>query len=119
MGLVTELSIAVGEPHDGWVHWGATTQNITQTGDILVLREAHHTILDLLGQLLGAAAALAVRGAEMVQAGRTHGQHAVPLTFGFKVAGWIDATIRNVDRLHQLEPRVFTTMLGGAVGNYA
>ena len=36
--LVWELSRVVGEPHGGWVHWGATTQNITQTGDLLVLR---------------------------------------------------------------------------------
>ncbi len=41
MALVTELSEAVGEPHGGWVHWGATTRNITQTGDVLVLRQAH------------------------------------------------------------------------------
>ena len=39
--LVWELSRIVGEPHGGWVHWGATTQNITQTGDLLVLRQAH------------------------------------------------------------------------------
>ena len=39
--LVWELGRVVGEPHGGWVHWGATTQNITQTGDLLVLRQAH------------------------------------------------------------------------------
>src|SRR6195256_5126072 len=39
--LVWELSRLVGEPHGGWVHWSATTQNITQTGDLLVLRQAH------------------------------------------------------------------------------
>src|ERR1044071_5589266 len=38
--LVWELARVVGEPHGGWVHWGATTQNITQTGDLLVLRQA-------------------------------------------------------------------------------
>ncbi|GGX24158.1 lyase family protein [Streptomyces noursei] len=45
MPLTVELSRSVGEPHDGWVHWGATTQNITQTGDVLVLRQAHRIIL--------------------------------------------------------------------------
>ena len=39
--LVWELSRVVGEPHGGWVHWGATTQNIPQTGDLVVLRQAH------------------------------------------------------------------------------
>ena len=42
--LVWELSRVVGEPHGGWVHWGATTQNITQTGDLLVLRQAHRRV---------------------------------------------------------------------------
>ena len=43
--LVWELGRVVGEPHGGWVHWGATTQNITQTGDLLVLRQAHRRVL--------------------------------------------------------------------------
>ena len=43
--LVWELARIIGEPHGGWVHWGATTQNITQTGDLLVLRQAHGVFL--------------------------------------------------------------------------
>src|SRR5579859_980825 len=43
--LVWEMSRVAGEPHGGWVHWGATTQNITQTGDLLVLRDAHRVFL--------------------------------------------------------------------------
>ena len=119
MPLVTELARAAGEAAGGWVHWGATTQNITQTGDALVLREAHRALLALLGELLSGLAALAERGAELPMAGRTHGQHAVTITFGFKVAGWIDEFARHVTRLRSVEPRVFTAMLGGAVGNFA
>src|SRR5947207_12723016 len=78
--LVWELSRVVGEPHGGWVHWGATTQNITQTGDLLVLRQAHRVFLHLIGEALTAMADLAARGAEMLIAGRTPGQHAVPAT---------------------------------------
>src|SRR5204863_2579507 len=74
--LVWELSRVVGEPHGGWVHWGATTQNITQTGDLLVARQAHGVFLHLIGEALTAMADLAARGAEMLIAGRTHGQHA-------------------------------------------
>src|SRR5262249_46742484 len=62
--LVWELARVVGEPHGGWVHWGATTQNITQTGDLLVLRQAHRIILRLIGEALEALADLAERGAE-------------------------------------------------------
>src|SRR5688572_31257554 len=76
--LVWELSRIVGEPHGGWVPWGATTQNITQTGDLLVLRQAHAVFLGLIADALRAAANLAERGAEMPIAGRTHGQHALP-----------------------------------------
>src|ERR1700691_5876369 len=67
--LVWELSRIVGEPHGGWVHWGATTQNITQTGDLLVLRQAHAIFLRLIGEALTAMADLAERGAEMPIAG--------------------------------------------------
>ena len=117
--LVWELSRIVGEPHGGWVHWGATTQNITQTGDLLVLRQAHGVFLGLIGDALLAAADLAERGADMPIAGRTHGQHAVPATFGFKAAVWIDELIRHAERLQQAAPRIFVAMLGGAAGTYA
>jgi 3-carboxy-cis,cis-muconate cycloisomerase len=117
--LVWELARIVGEPHGGWVHWGATTQNITQTGDLLVLRQAHRTVLRLIGEALEAMAELAERGAEMPIAGRTHGQHAVPATFGYKPAVWIDEMIRHVERLRQAAPRLFVAILGGGAGTFA
>jgi adenylosuccinate lyase len=117
--LVWELGRVVGDPHGGWVHWGATTQNITQTGDLLVLRRAHRIFLDLIGEVLGAMAGLAERGAEMPIAGRTHGQHAVPATFGYKPAVWIDEMTRHVERLQQAAPRLFVAMLGGGAGTFA
>src|SRR5438309_1780862 len=117
--LVWELSRVVDEPYGGWVHWGATTQNITQTGDLLVLRQAHRIFLRLIGDALLAAADLAEKGADMPIAGRTHGQHAVPATFGYKPAVWIDELIRHVERLQQAAPRIFVAMLGGGAGTFA
>src|ERR1700736_4323864 len=117
--LVWELARVVGEPHGGWVHWGATTQNITQTGDLLVLRQANHIFRKLIGDALLAAADLAERGADMPIAGRTHGQHAVPATFGYKPAVWIDELLRHVDRFKQAAPRIFVAMLGGGAGTFA
>src|SRR5579859_4376721 len=116
--LVWELARVVGEPHGGWVHWGATTQNITQTGDLLVLRQAHGVILHLIAEALGAAADLAEKGADMPIAGRTHGQHALPATFGYKAAVWIDELIRHTERLREAAPRIFVAMLGGGAGTY-
>jgi adenylosuccinate lyase len=117
--LVWELGRVVGEPHGGWVHWGATTQNITQTGDLLVLRQAHRIFLCQIGEILAAMATLAERGADMALPGRTHGQHAVPATFGYKVAVWIDEFERHVERLEQAAPRIFVAMLGGGAGTFA
>ena len=117
--LVWELSRIVGEPHGGWVHWGATTQNIVQTGDLLILRQAHRIFLQLIAASLEAMAQLAEEGADTPMAARTHGQHAVPTSFGFKVAVWIDELMRHIERFNQAEPRVFVAMLGGAAGTFA
>ncbi len=117
--LVWEMARVVGEPHGGWVHWGATTQNITQTGDLLVLRRAHGIFMRQIGDVLAAMAGLAERGADMALPGRTHGQHAVPATFGYKVAIWIDEILRHVERLEQAAPRLFVAMLGGGAGTFA
>jgi len=117
--LVWELGRVVGDPHGGWVHWGATTQNIAQTGDLLVLRQAHGVFLRQIGAVLAAMAELAERGAAMPMAGRTHGQHAVPATFGYKVAVWIDELLRHAERFRQVAPRLFVVMLGGGAGTFA
>ncbi len=119
MPLIVELSRVVGEPHGGWVHWGATTQNITQTGDVLILRKVHKVVVGLLGRIMTVLADLAEQSAEMVVAGRTHGQHAVPITFGLKVAGWIDEIGRHITRMRELEPRLFVAIVGGAAGSFA
>jgi 3-carboxy-cis,cis-muconate cycloisomerase len=119
MPLIVELNRVVGEPHGGWVHWGATTQNITQSGDVLILRKVHRVILALLGRIMTGLSDLAERSAEMVMAGRTHGQHAVPITLGFKVAGWIDEIGRHITRMREVESRLFVAIVGGAAGTFA
>ncbi|MEE8421263.1 MAG: adenylosuccinate lyase family protein [Dehalococcoidia bacterium] len=103
----------------GYVHWGATTQNITQTGQLMQLRRAERIFLGQLSGVLEAMADLAERTADDLLPGRTHGQHALPTTFGFKVAGWIDEISRHVERLRAAEPRLFVAMLGGGAGTMA
>ena len=117
--LVWELDRVCEGDAGGYVHWGATTQNITQTGQLLLVRRAHGAFLARLGRLLDVLADLAERTKAMLLPGRTHGQHALPATFGFKVAIWIDELCRHVDRLRGSEGRVFVAMLGGGAGTMA
>ena len=117
--LVWELSRLCDGDAGNYVHWGATTQNITQTGDLLQLRKAHRIYLNQLSRIFTALAKLADKSKDMALPGRTHGQHAVPATYGLKVAIWIDEFARHTERLRQCEPRVFQALLGGAAGTVA
>jgi len=118
MALVEELSEAVGE-HGGWVHWGATTQNIQQTGDVLILRDVHTALLGYVEGALAAAADLIDRTAATPMPGRTHWQHAVPITFGLKVSAWSDQLERHHQRLQEIALRLLRSMTGGAAGTFA
>jgi 3-carboxy-cis,cis-muconate cycloisomerase len=117
--LVWELARICEGDAGNYVHWGATTQNITQTGDLLQLRKVHRVFLRQIAAILRPLADLAERSKDMALPGRTHGQHAVPATYGLKVAIWIDEFARHVDRLRECEPRVFQALLGGAAGTVA
>ncbi|TAJ17781.1 MAG: adenylosuccinate lyase family protein [Dehalococcoidia bacterium] len=117
--LIWELDRICEGDAGGFVHWGATTQNITQTGQILLIRRSHAIFMGQLARLLEGFANLAERTRDHVMPGRTHGQHAVPATFGYKVAVWIDELVRHVDRLRECEPRTFVAMLGGGAGTLA
>jgi adenylosuccinate lyase len=117
--LVWALDRACEGDAGGYVHWGATTQNITQTGQLLQVRRAHDIFLGQLAKILTTLAGLAERTKDALLPGRTHGQHAVPATFGFKVAVWIDELGRHVERLRGCEDRVFVAMLGGGAGTLA
>lgn len=114
--LIWELDRVCEGDAGGYVHWGATTQNITQTGKLLQLRKAHRIYLSQTARVLALLADLAERSQDYALPGRTHGQHAVPATFGLKVAVWIDELIRHVERLRESESRVFVAMLGGGAG---
>ncbi|WP_083991074.1 lyase family protein [Microbacterium sediminis] len=119
MPLIEELVRVAGDHAGGWVHWGATTQNITQSGNAILIKRAHRIINQLVLDCLGAMADLAERSATMIMPGRTHGQHAVPITFGVKVATWIDDFLRGHDRIRRGVQPCLRVMTAGAVGTYA
>jgi adenylosuccinate lyase len=116
--LVRELARVAGDA-GRWVHWGATTQDIIDTGMVLQVKIAHEIFRRDLVALVRELGDLAVRHRDTVMAGRTHAQQALPITFGFKVATWIAECLRQVERLDEIAPRLFMGELAGAVGTLA
>lgn len=108
-----------GEPAAGFIHWGATTQNIFDTASSLQMLETHHLLISHLDAAIAAFSKLALKHKATVMPGRTHGQHALPMTFGFKLAGWIDELDRDRERLKQRLASSFVASLGGAIGTFA
>jgi len=116
VSLTRLLAAACNGDSGGYVHWGATTQNIIQTGRILQVRKAHKRMRYQFGLALVALADMAEQGSEMIMAGRTQRRQALPITFGFKAAGWIDEMLRHLQRINEFEPRLFCLQFGGAIG---
>lgn len=108
-----------GEPAAGYIHWGATTQNIFDTACSVQMVATHRLIRRGLDATVDTLAALAIEHRATVMPGRTHGQHALPMTLGFKLAGWIDELDRDRQRLDERLGACFTASMGGAIGTYA
>ncbi|MFQ5765661.1 MAG: adenylosuccinate lyase family protein, partial [Rhodospirillales bacterium] len=102
-----------------YVHWGATTQDIMDTGTVLQLRDALDEIDAGLAELRTALAGQARAHRDTVMAGRSHGQQALPITFGFKAAVWLAEVRRHIDRVTECRPRVLVGQFSGAVGTLA
>ncbi len=120
--LVKHLTalVAVDAPEAArFVHWGATSQDAMDTGLVLQLRDALVPIDSDLTRLADALAALAAAHTLTLLPGRTLLQHALPVTFGLKAAGWLDAIERHRTRLATLQPRLLVLQFGGAAGTLA
>ncbi len=116
--LVRQLGERAG-PAGRWLHWGATTQDIMDTAAVLQIRDGIRLIEADLAALRGHLAGLARRYRDTPMAGRTHLQHALPITFGYKAAVWLAAFDRHAARLAELKPRVLAVQFGGAAGTLA
>jgi 3-carboxy-cis,cis-muconate cycloisomerase len=119
LGVVQQI---VGLCADGlgeWCHWGATTQDITDTAAILQIRAALDLVETDMEAIAASLADLSRRYRDTPMAGRSNLQQAVPLTFGFKMATLLAAMQRHRERLAQLRPRVLVGEFGGAVGTLA
>ena len=99
-----------------WCHWGATTQDITDSATIMQIREGLAIIEKDINDISDALAALAKKHRNTVMAGRSNLQQAVPITFGYKCATYLAAFERHKQRLQQLKERTFVFEFGGAAG---
>ena len=117
--LVRQLRLAVGPEMAGFVHRGATSQDIVDTAAVLGLRRATMLIEERMREAVGVLVTLAERHRSTVMAGRTHGQQASPITFGLKAANWLAPLSRHWARLGELKPRLLVVQFGGAAGTLA
>jgi 3-carboxy-cis,cis-muconate cycloisomerase len=118
VGLVHQLAEQCGDA-GRYLHWGATTQDIMDTATVMQVREALALVGDDLAAIDGSLAGVAAKHRNAAMAGRTHLQHALPITFGFKAAVWLSMVRRHRERLDQLTPRVLVGQFSGAAGTLA
>jgi len=117
--LVNALRARLPAAAAAWVHWGATSKNVIDTATALQIRASYELLLLQLDGVERALARLARRHRDTLMAGRTHGQHALPVTFGWKCAVWLDELMRQRERLAASRSRVLVGEWGGAVGTHA
>lgn len=119
VGLVKQLAARCSGDAGRYVHWGATTQDIMDTANVLQLRKAVKQIEHDLANLTLILTAQVQNHRHTVMAGRTHGQHALPITFGYKLAVWLDELRRHAERFRQCQPRLLRCQFAGAAGTLA
>lgn len=117
--LVEQLSEWAEDGLAQYAHWGATTQDIMDTADVLQIRDALDIVDAELGAISTALARHARDHAATPMAGRTHLQHALPISFGYKCATWLSGIDRHRGRLAQLRQRVEVVEFSGAAGTLA
>jgi 3-carboxy-cis,cis-muconate cycloisomerase len=116
--LLAEIRGRLSEEQAEWVHHGATTQDVIDTAIMLQAGEALDILDAGLVTVAGLMAELVARHRDQPQIGRTFLQHARPTTFGMRVAGWLEPTLRHLTELRDIQAGL-VVQLGGPVGNLA
>ena len=117
--LVRQIAERCADGFGEYAHWGATTQDIMDCAVVLQVRDALAMVEGELIAIGDALAKLAADHRDTAMAGRTHLQHALPITLGYKAAVWLSAIDRHRARLMELKPRVLVAQFGGAAGTLA
>jgi 3-carboxy-cis,cis-muconate cycloisomerase len=119
LGVVSQLNALCRDKLGEYVHWGATTQDITDTATVLQIGEALALVDADLAAISKTMADLARKHRLTPMIGRSNLQQAIPVTFGYKMAGLLSAIERHRTRLSQLRPRVLVGEFAGAAGTLA
>lgn len=119
MPQIRYLSSVISPDAAKWVHWGATTQDIIDTGLMLQFKEAEKIVIRDAKSIQKKMIAKAKKYRDLVMAGRTNTQQAVPITLGYKFAVWVDELGRDIERLEHFYETGFVGELGGAAGSIA
>jgi 3-carboxy-cis,cis-muconate cycloisomerase len=119
LGVVSQLNALCRDKLGEYVHWGATTQDITDTATVLQIGEALALVDADLAAISKTMADLARKHRLTPMIGRSNLQQAIPVTFGYKMAGLLSAIERHRTRLDQLRPRVLVGEFAGAAGTLA
>ena len=119
LGVVSQINALCRDKLGEYVHWGATTQDITDTATVLQIREALALVDADLAAISKTMADLARKHRLTPMIGRSNLQQAIPVTFGYKMAGLLSAIERHRTRLAQLRPRVLVGEFAGAAGTLA
>jgi 3-carboxy-cis,cis-muconate cycloisomerase len=114
--VVQQLVKLCKDGHGEWAHWGATTQDVTDTATVLQIRASLDIVEKEIGAICDALAALAKKYRDTPMAGRSNLQQAVPITFGYKMATILAGFERHKQRLAELRKRVEVGEFGGAAG---
>ncbi len=116
-GLIEAVRQRSPEAAGEWFHYGATVQDITDSWLMLALGESRKHLLGDLGRAIIAARRLCLEHRDTVMPGRTHGRQGLPITFGFKVAGWLAEMHRHTQRFAEVAARMDVGQLCGGVGS--
>lgn len=118
MPTINALEKQVGDAGQ-YIHYGVTTQDIVDTGTVLQLKQAFSIVQRDTRLIALELKRLAKKYQYLPMVGRTHGMQALPTTFGFKLAVWLDECIRHLQRLEEIKARVLVGNINGAIGTYS
>jgi len=119
MALITALGEVVGKPASSYIHLGATSSDMLDSATALQIKDANAILQKRIKNMIRLLSRLSMDARDVVCLGRTHGQHAIPMTFGFKVGVWVMEFSRHEERFREMKKRIEVGKMSGAVGTGA